>query len=205
MPRPAGARNKDFDAKRSTLIHTLTDYALQADLRRPSLRQFALAANASEPTLRHYFGDRKGLVISILEEIGHRGTPLWGTISTPAADSNSAILEYFRISEAGMRHGGFVRAHAFGIIEGVADEDVGSAYLQNVLEPALAAVSAKLRNTPGAPNNEDALRAAAFAALSPMLVISLHQDLLGGNVSDPVSVQTIFAHLQTWLSRGLMA
>lgn len=78
MPRPAGARNHDFDEKRAALLDALTDFALSADLRRPSLRQFAQAMNASEPTLRHYFGDRQGLIIEILENIGRKGAPLGG-------------------------------------------------------------------------------------------------------------------------------
>ena len=205
MPRPAGVRNKDFVEKRQALLSKLTDFALSSDLRRPSLRQFAIAAGASEPTLRHYFSDRKGVVLAILEEIGARGAHLWSTIATPATDPETAILEYFRISEAGMRHGGFVRAHAFGIIEGVADDQAGRAYLEHVLEPALRAVSEKLGNTPGAPQDPAALKAAAFAALSPMLVISLHQDLLGGNKTDPISAEQLFAHLQNWLGKGLMA
>lgn len=205
MPRPVGVRNKDFVEKRQALLGKLTDFALSSDLRRPSLRQFAIAAGASEPTLRHYFGDRQGVVLAVLEEIGARGDPLWSTIASPASDQATAIVEYFRISEAGMRHGGFVRAHAFGIIEGVADEKAGAAYLEFVLEPALKAVSEKLRNTPGASSDGSALKAAAFAALSPMLVLSLHQDLLGGNTTDPISAEQLFAHLQTWLGKGLMA
>ena len=71
MPRPAGVRNHNFEAKRTALLETLTEFALQDDLRRPSLRQFALAAGASEPTLRHYFRDRQGVVIAILVRIDY--------------------------------------------------------------------------------------------------------------------------------------
>ena len=69
MSRPAGARNHDFCEKRTALLDTLTDFALAAALTRPSLRQIAIAANQSEPTLRHYFGDRQGLVLEIIENI----------------------------------------------------------------------------------------------------------------------------------------
>ena len=146
MPRPVGVRNKDFVEKRQALLDTLTQFALNADLRRPSLRQFAIAADASEPTLRHYFTDREGVVVAVLENIGRIGGPLWATIATPASDPATAITEYFRVSEAGMRHGGFIRAHAFGLIEGVANEAAGHAYLTYVLEPALSAIAEKLRH-----------------------------------------------------------
>jgi AcrR family transcriptional regulator len=205
MPRPAGARNHDFDEKRAALLDALTDFALSADLRRPSLRQFALAAHQSEPTLRHYFHDRQGLVVEILENIGRRATPLWAMVATPSGNPATAFEEYFRISEAGMKLGGFTRAHAFGLIEGLADEVAGQAYLEHVLEPALKAVSEKLRGTPGAPKGDDALRAAALAALSPMLVMSLHQELLGGIKSAPIDSGATMGHLQTWLSQALSA
>lgn len=203
MPRPVGVRNHDFDEKRAALLDTLTDFALSADLRRPSLRQFAIAAHASEPTLRHYFTDRQGLVIDILENIGRKATPLWAMVATPSPSPAQAFEEYFRISEAGMRLGGFIRAHAFGLIEGLADETLGQAYLDKVLEPALRAVSDKLRATPGAPKDETALRAAALAALAPLLVMSLHQELLGGANSAPINTSQTIAQLQAWLAKGL--
>ncbi len=203
MPRPAGVRNHDFDEKRASLLDALTDFALSADLRRPSLRQFALSVNASEPTLRHYFHDRQGLVIEILENIGRRGAPLWALVATPACDPATAFEEYFRISEAGMRLGGFTRAHAFGLIEGLADEAVGRAYLDKVLEPALRAVSDKIAATPGAPHDPAALRAVALATLSPLLVMSLHQELLGGAKSAPIEASDVIRMLQVWLGKAL--
>jgi AcrR family transcriptional regulator len=203
MPRPAGVRNHDFEEKRTALLDSLTDFALSADLRRPSLRQFALAVHQSEPTLRHYFTDRQGLVIDILENIGLRAGPLWAMVATPSASPAMAFEEYFRISEAGMRLGGFIRAHAFGLIEGLADEVAGRAYLEKVLEPALRAVSDKLRGTPGAPQEEFALRAAALATLSPLLVMSLHQELLDGARAAPIDSSAVIAQLQRWLSRAL--
>jgi AcrR family transcriptional regulator len=203
MPRPAGARNHDFDEKRKALLDGLTDFALSADLRRPSLRQFALAVQQSEPTLRHYFGDRQGLVIELLTNIGRRATPLWAMVATASTTPAAAFEEYFRISEAGMTLGGFTRAHAFGLIEGLADEAAGTAYLDKVLDPALKSVSDKLRATPGAPKQETALRAAALATLSPLLVMSLHQQLLGGAASAPIDSGATIAHLQGWLGKAL--
>ena len=104
-----------------------------------------------------------------------------------------------------MRHGGFIRAHAFGLIEGVANEAAGHAYLTHVLEPALSAIAEKLRGTPGAPADEPALRAASLAALSPLLVLSLHQDLLGGRNAAPFDTASVIIHLRKWLGAGLSA
>jgi len=200
MPRPAGVRNRDFEDKKTALIETLTEYALSADMRRPSLRQFAQAAGASEPTLRHYFGDRRGVVIAILRTIGQRGRPVWETVATPSSDPAAAIEEYYRVSHAGMRHGGFIRAHAFGIIEGLADREVAEAYLEYIMEPALESVAEKLGATPGAPRGTMALRAAGLAALAPLLMLSLHQDLLGGNERWPFDGDATIAQLEAWLA-----
>lgn len=203
MPRPAGVRNHNFEAKRTALLDTLTEFALQDDLRRPSLRQFALAAGASEPTLRHYFRDRQGVVIAILEHIHARALPLWDVIKTGAPDTATAVAEYFRVTEAGLTHGGFARAHAFGLIEGMADEAVGRAYLEFLLDPALEAVSAKMQSTPGRPETQSERKAAAFMMLSPILVMTLHQQLLGGEEASPIDTNGFMTMMQTWLASGL--
>lgn len=203
MPRPAGVRNHDFEAKKTALLDTLSEFALNDDLRRPSLRQFAIAAHASEPTLRHYFKDRQGLVIAILKHIHNRALPLWKTIATGSPDTATAVQEYFRVTEAGLTHGGFARAHAFGIIEGMADEIVGRAYLEFLLDPALQAVSDKMDATPGKPATEAERRAAAFMMLSPILVMTLHQQLLGGKEVSPINTEGFLKLMQTWLASGL--
>ncbi|MEL6858745.1 MAG: hypothetical protein AAFO74_10190 [Pseudomonadota bacterium] len=203
MPRPAGVRNHDFEAKKTALLDALSEFALNDDLRRPSLRQFAIAAKASEPTLRHYFKDRQGLVIAILRHIHDRAIPLWDVIATGAPDTATAVEEYFRVTQAGLTHGGFARAHAFGIIEGMADEKVGQAYLELLLDPALQAVSEKMDATPGKPETETERRAAAFMMLSPILVMTLHQQLLGGRDVSPVDGDAFLGLMQGWLASGL--
>ncbi|MCA8902431.1 MAG: hypothetical protein KDA53_14410 [Hyphomonas sp.] len=205
MARPNGVRNHDFAEKRAALLDRLTDHALSADLRRPSLRQFAIAADTSEPTLRHYFTNRSGLVVAILQTIGRRGRVIWEAVSAPASCAEEAVGEYLRISEAGMRHGGFVRAHAFGIIEGVADPAAGHAYLKHVLEPALEALRRKLSATDGCPSDPGSLQAAALVILSPLLVMSLHQDLLGGREALPIESGALTAQMETWLGQALSA
>lgn len=205
MPRPAGVRNHDFDEKRTALLDTLTEFALTDDLRRPSLRQFAIAAGASEPTLRHYFGDRRGLVIAILQHINQRAQPLWSIVATGATDPEAAVEEYFRVTKAGMEHGGFARAHAFGIIEGLADTEIGDAYLKFVLDPALATVSDKLYATPGGPKEAKDGRVAAFMILAPLLVMTLHQELLGGAKEAPIDQDDFLDRVKSLMASALIA
>lgn len=199
MPRPAGVRNHDFDAKRKALLDTLTHFALTDDLRRPSLRQFAISAGASEPTLRHYFKDRRGVVIAILEHIHNRAVPLWGVIETPAKTPAKAVEEYYRVSQAGMSHAGFARAHAFGLIEGMADPIVGRAYLEFLLNPALEAAKNKMEAT----GLDHSAQAAAFMMMSPMLVMTLHQQLLGGEEIAPIDQDKMLMEMQNLLVSGV--
>lgn len=203
MPRPAGVRNHDFDIKRTALLDTLSEFALRDEIQRPSLRQFAIAATASEPTLRHYFRDRQGLIIALLEHIGHMAYEYWNTVSEGSQDTNHAVEEYFKQAQSGFSEGGFARAHAFGIIEGMADETIGHAYLEYLLEPALDAISKKLADTPGGPETETNQRVAAFMLLSPVLVMALHQQMLGGKGHAPLDVADFVSQMCHWLSSGL--
>ncbi len=203
MPRPAGARNRDFEEKRDALLNTLTAFALNDDLRSPSLRQFALAAQTSEPTLRHYFSDRRGIVIAILGHIHKRALPIWAAVQTSAEATQAAIEQYFRITEAGLVHGGFARAHAFGLIEGMADEKVGRAYLELLLNPALEAVGVKLANTPDGRVDQTNQSSASFMMLAPILVMTLHQQLLGGKDMSPIDQKTFISQIQSLLGSGL--
>lgn len=205
MPRPVGARNHDFDEKRASLLNTLTKFALTAHLQRPSLRQFAIAAGQSEPTLRHYFGDRQGLVIEILENLRSKAMPLWIAFAEPSESTEAALDAYFALVSEGLKHGQFARSHAFGLIEGLADEVVGRAYLDKLLEPALQSLCDKLRVTPGGPRTEVGLRAASLAILSPLMVMTLHQDLLGGAKTAPIDMEAVARILRSGLGRGLNA
>lgn len=203
MARTPGARNHDFTEKRSALLDLLTDFALNSEFNRPSLRQFAMAAGITEPTLRHYFSDRQGLITAVLQRIGERGQPIWAEVAVPADSSANAMQEFFQIALFRLREGHFVRAHAFGLSEGIANEEVGRAYLKHVLEPALNSVYRKLEATPGQPEDPVELRAAALAALSPLLIISLHQELLGGRSLAPLDNKKIVMQLSAWLSNAL--
>ena len=205
MPRPAGARNHDFDDKRAALLDTLTDYALSAALTRPSLRQFAIAAHQSEPTLRHYFGDRQGLVIEIIGNLNKRAQVTWEMAARPAANPAEAVKDYLSFSKAGMEKGIFNKFHAFALIEAFADDTVGKVYLEQIMEPSLKAFSDKLRSTPGATRDEAELRAATLLASAPLLLLGMHQDLLGGKHDAPIDMDKTFGFMKKCLSEAFTA
>lgn len=192
MPRPLGSRSPDYDRKKQRLTQILADHVLGSDLTRQSFRQFAVAAEVSEPTLRHYFGDREGVAAEILRVLAERAAPLWTAVAEPADDAAQAVDAYVAISKIGVAHGAFARAHAFGLVEGVADANLGRAYLSQLLEPSLAALETRLRPFLPHPADPAAARAAALMLFAPMLLSVIHQDLLAGKQAAPMDLPALF-------------
>ena len=203
MARPSGVRNHDFEEKRAALVNGLTHFAVTAELRRPSLRQFAKSVDTSEPTLRHYFKDRRGVVVAILQNMGKIGRTYRDDLAAPSDSIANAVKNYYLVATPGAQFDLFTRAHAFGLIEGIADATAGKAYLKYMLEPALTSITEKLSGTPGSPKSALELRAAAFAILSPLIFLGMHQTLLGGAGEAPVDSQATVGLLQTWLGHAI--
>ena len=203
MARPSRVRNHDFEEKRAALVNGLTHFAIMAELRRPSLRQFAKSVDTSEPTLRHYFKDRRGVVVAILQNMGKIGRTYRDDLAAPSDSIANAVKNYYLVATPGAQFDLFTRAHAFGMIEGVADATAGKAYLKYMLEPALTVITEKLSATPGGPKSVLELRAAAFAILSPLIFVGIHQTLLGGDEEAPLDSQATIGLLQAWLGQAL--
>jgi AcrR family transcriptional regulator len=205
MPRPLGRRNPDYEEKRDRLVRDLTDHVLSTELTRQSFRQMAMAGHVAEPTLRHYFGDRDGVAREILHELGARAQPFIDAVAQPAPSPRDAVEAYVAISRAGVAHGGFGRAHAFGLIEGVADPAVGRTYLTELLEPSLCALENRL--APHLKDDASAVeaRAAALMLFAPMLLAVLHQQLLGGDEGAPIDLDALFAALARRMVASLTA
>jgi len=203
MARTPGARNYNFDAKRSALLDSVISFTLSGEISRPSLRQLAIAAETSEPTLRHYFTDRKGVVIAMMAELGERAQPVWQKLEEPADSIEEAVTACFRHALTRMGDDTFVRMHAFGMVEGMAEPEVGQAYLEYILEPSLDCVRRKLAHTPGAPTDRNEIRTAALAMFAPVIMMCLHQHLLGGRAVAPLDDQTSVQHLSNWLSGAI--
>jgi len=192
MARPAGRRNADYEAKRAALIAALTELTLSTPALRPSLRHWAHACGVTEPTLKHYFGDREGVAVAILEEIGVRSRSLLEAVAEPAPNLEQAIDTYIALSKIGLHNGAFARAHCFGIVEGVAHPDVGRAYLTHLLEPSLAALEARLAPFSAGGASDASTRGAALALFAPLLLAVVHQQALGGAATAPMDVDAVF-------------
>ncbi|MDX2234352.1 MAG: hypothetical protein NW200_07625 [Hyphomonadaceae bacterium] len=205
MPRPAGRRNPDYAEKRARLVQELCDYVLRMPPTRPSLRQMAQVCAVSEPTLRHYFGDREDVAIAIIEELGVRARPIIDAVETETASAAQAVESYIELSLIGVRNGAFARAHCFGIVEGVADPRVGRAYLTALLEPSLAALDRRMAPHVGGAARQPMARAAALQLFAPLLLTVIHQQLLGGEDAAPMDVDDVFRSLGRLLGGRVQA
>jgi AcrR family transcriptional regulator len=192
MPRPLGRRNPDYDEKRERLVRDLTEFVLRSDLTRPSFRQLAQAGGVAEPTLRHYFGDRDGVATAILALLGEQAAPLIAAVATPTTGPAAAVDAYIDLSRLGVASGGFGRAHCFGLVEGVADQKVGEAYLELLLEPSLQALETRLAPYLGVEAGSAKARAGALMMFAPMLLGVIHQQLLGGAETAPMDLDAMF-------------
>ncbi len=203
MPRPSGVRNHDFEDKRTYLIEGLTEFALRAELKRPSLRQFAIAVDASEPTLRHYFGDRKGVIKAIIAQLGKQALAGAALACDGAPDGPLAIQEARDVIGEALKDEQVLRGHAFGIIEGLADPEAGRAYLEFMLEPALQAVERQISERFGSLQTPAALRAASLALVSPILVMGLQQNLMRAMGDDAMECPDPSSQISAWLDLGI--
>ncbi|WP_139792365.1 TetR/AcrR family transcriptional regulator [Henriciella litoralis] len=203
MSRPAGVRNQDFEEKRHALLEKIADFLLDPDVDRPSLRQLAIAAEASEPTLRHYFGNRSGVVVAVLEMLAARGAPLREVVSQPCQTCADAVDSYIDFVAVMRKDHRYAQLHAMGIRESLSDEDVQQAYVEYVVKPGVDAVASKLVRSPGGPADYQSARYAAAMLISASTFAVLHQEVIGGKKFMPIEIDSYLAHVKNWVGNGL--
>lgn len=203
MPRPAGVRNQDFDEKKQALTDKLLDFVLQEGVDRPSFRQLAIASGVSEPTLRHYFTDRTGLIIHLLNHINEEAEPMRDALRQPQDGLEDAIKGYFSYMEVLTHSNNYVRIHAFGIRESMSDEEVQKVYLQKFMASGIDAVAERLVRSKGGPKSFDEARHAATLIVSASLLRIVHQEVLKGKVHKPLDQDKYFERVGEWLLNGM--
>ncbi len=203
MSRPAGVRNQDFDEKRQALVEAIANFALFEGVERPSFRQMAIAAETSEPTLRHYFKDRRGVIVAIFKHLNEITEPMRAITAIPEASLGEAISSHLsRIMEF-RKSTRYIRGQEFGIRESMSSEAAREAYLKYLVEPGVDAIAEKLVKTPGGPKNYQTARSAGMMLMSASIMMVLHQELLNGKTYAPVDVDGYFDQLKAWLENGM--
>lgn len=191
MGRPRGSRNPGFDERRSALARAVMGRISTPGGSRASLRELAQAAGVGLPTIRHYFGDRDGLLAAAFAEMRKDGEPwlaLGRTAHTdrPLGESCAWFLKLFVV--------GWQQGVAAGLSQGLAagmdEARVGPAFVDDLLEPNLQTVEARLavHQARGELDPDADLRHAALVLLCPVLLALLHQGPLGGSRCRPLVV-----------------
>ena len=188
MPRPKGARDADYAVKRSALLRKLSARLIQLDDTRPSLRQLAIAADVTVPTLRHYFGGREDLVEAVLEEFFVGGERYLERGAEPYGALDHSIRAFLGTFAQTLLHGpklGDMIATAF--LEGCYSKRLGPAALNYVIEPPLQAMEKRLaaHRVRGELKDVD-LRHAALMLISPLVVGCIHQQQMFGDQVRPL-------------------
>lgn len=203
MARPAGVRNQDFEEKRGALLRKVTGYLLQDDVVRPSFRQLAIAADSSEPTLRHYFGNRAGVIVEAFKLIRRESEHLRDILRQPQKDCTTAVMSYVDYVLELAKSERYVQAHVLGIRESLDDDGVKEAYLTEFVGPGIEALTERLLGTPGPPHTPEEAQAAAMMIVSSSVTMILHQDVLNGRKYMPVDRKLYLEQFGNWFLRGL--
>lgn len=203
MARPQGARNQDYDEVRMGLAREVRGYLLGTEAGvRASLRDMAEAAGSSVSTLKHYFGDREGVLVAVLDSMAVDGAPYLAQISlVSTGDVRASLIAALQQLATGWVKYEVGKLHGFAMAVGLAERRLGPSYLNRVLEPPLQAFEALLRRHVELGHLEISdLRHAALTLLGPVLLALLHQHELSGASQRPLDVDALLiAHVDTFL------
>jgi AcrR family transcriptional regulator len=201
MARRPGSRNADYAQERDAILDRLKERIGHTGRYHLSLRELSQAAGVSPSTLRHYFGDRAGVLAATFERVHHAGLPFIAAAATeghgPASESLAWFLDYLRFGW----NLGVGKAHALGLTEGLGEPELGRAYLTHLLEPTLQSAEARIaRHVAHGELAPCDVRHAALELLAPVVLALLHQQALCGDAVRPLDLDAFVAdHLRRFL------
>lgn len=200
--KPKGSRSKDYDDKRQKLLINAGQLFLEVPTQRLSLRQIADGLGVTIPTLNHYFGGREGIITAFLEHTWQSAQCHLNDAAQPAGELQDCLRSKLTNVVDAMRNYGLEKLHIFGMTEGLGDKILGPAYLNFFLEPTLQACEKWLKyyQLDGSVDADVELRFAAVALYSPLLILLMHQNQLGGLAVREASIeQFIDQHSKNFL------
>lgn len=191
MARTKGARNLDNDARRREMIERMRSRLGQRGAARASWRELAAAANVSLATLNHHFGRRDDVIRAILEANGSDGVEPLAVLAVPKGDFADSILAAVNHLATGLQFG-VGEMVAIGLIEGLRQPGLGEVFVEESLEPIIAAMVHRLdaHQARGDMRRVDS-RIAALQLVAPILLADLHQQQLGGAATHPLDMSKV--------------
>lgn len=196
MPRPSGKRNPQYAARRRELLEAIREHLAKPNVMHASLRELSLACGVSVPTLRHYFGNRDGVICAVLEDYGARGAGRLKRAAEPVGSLCESVKELCEFFCLGFEQGRLGQIHAIGLTEGLRHAQHGTEYLNYIVEPTLQAVEQRLqRHVERGEMRPCNLRYAAIMLVSSILTSLLHQNELGGAEVQQLSMDNLISEL----------
>ncbi|MBK8259353.1 MAG: hypothetical protein IPK82_42700 [Polyangiaceae bacterium] len=201
MGRLLGARNQDYEATKVALARRVRGAVVRRGAQ-VSLHELAREADVSIPTIKHYFGDRSGAVAEALRTVKEDAAQYTAGVADPGDKGFEASLRALatELAAAWVPHG-VGQLFTAGMGAGLFDKAAGPGYLDGVLEPTVLAMEERLRvharrgEARLDPTDELAVRTAALAFLSPLLVALIHQHGLSGIKCRPLPMAAFINEL----------
>ena len=153
------------------------------------------------PTLRHYFGDREGIVEAAFAEWRRRGEQWLPIAATPSGMLEKSLSDYLAMLVASFRHFGFEKIVAVGFIEGLLDARQGPIFLRDALDPMIDALSVRIaRHQETGEVRAGNPRFMAVSLAAPVILLCQHQFQLHGATHSPTDIDSfVEAHLAGFL------
>lgn len=202
MARTRGSRNADYDEQRLALARKANEVLQREGGVTASMRDIATFAGTSVATLRHYFGDREGLLQAAMETLRADAAPYLARASQPIlGDVRASLLRFLRgLSTAWFRYG-VGKMYASSMAVGLSTAPVAPSFVLHVLEPLLQTGETLLQQH--VDRGELAVRDVRHASLmllSPVVLALLHQDSLQGAACRPLDVPAMLeTHVDAFL------
>ncbi len=167
-----------------------------------SFRELARAIGVTVPTLRHYFGDRDGVIVAAFDAMMRDGQEHVHAVAQAELGEVEESLAWFtKYFVQGWRQFGVGRLFGGALAISLGSKVRGPAYVNAILEPTLQALEARL--AVHGDRGELAVadpRYAALALLSPVILALLHQDQLHGDTCRPLDIDDfIRSHIRHFL------
>jgi AcrR family transcriptional regulator len=199
MSRTTGARNKDFDERRLTLLARLTRAVEEDPTRLGSFSELAKQASVTRTTLRHYFVDRDGVVAALIH--------FWASLRPAdaparprAADARGQLGDALAFLIRGWSEG-LGQVFELGLRPSVGHPTLGPVFVNELLEPLLAGFEAAISDLQAAGRlAAGSAREAALELVSPVILALLHQRSLLGEKCRPLDIDGFTAaHMKRFL------
>jgi len=202
MARTPGARNLDYAEQRLMLARKVRDGVMAGPGTKSSLREMAAAAGTSVTRLRHYFGDRAGVLQAVMESARVDFSPyLVRATVIVRGDVRASLKQYFAGFQVAWFKFGVGRFEAFSLAAGLSETGLGPTYVEQQLEPLLQSMEHILqRHVEHGDLKPLDTRAGALQLLSPVVLGLFHQDSLGGSNCRPLDLPAFIAgHVEMFL------